>query len=125
MPVNVPGCRGRSRQPGTPCRYRRLPRGMSAVLPQSCVSNLLLVFVYCRLSAFHVAASSDDSLRLEGGALIAKTELVAVCVSVVLAQQRGAVDLDGGVGQLDRAAGGGELPALRMVHPNDHLVGGQ
>src|SRR5258705_2802748 len=82
-------------------------------------------FVYCRLSAFWVAKSSDDPLRLQRRKLVAKAELVAVDVCVVFAQQRGAEDVDGGVGQLDRAADGGELAALGMVHPDDHVVGRQ
>ena len=97
MPVIAPGCRGRSRRSDTPCRYRRLPRGIPAELAHSCVSNLLLVCSYnCRLSAFWWRNRSDDSLRLRSAESWSPGRaLVAVDVRVVLAQQRGAVDVDG------------------------------
>src|SRR4051812_30742668 len=98
---------------------------MPAELTRSCLSSLLLVSVYCRLSASLVAESLDDSLRLQRGELVAKPELVAVDVCVVFAEQRRTDDVDRGVGQLDRAADGGEFASLGVINPDHHVVGRQ
>src|SRR5215211_4843829 len=44
---------------------------------------------------------------------------------VVLAQQRRTLDLDGRVGQGERAADGREAPALGMLDVDDHALGAQ
>src|SRR5262249_6075735 len=68
--------------------------------------------------------SSDHSVRLEGDEFVLwQAEKPAEDLVVVLTEERGPLDLDGGVRQLQRAADRLERAAFGVVDRDDHFVG--
>src|SRR4051794_2139119 len=103
-----------------------------AVPVRSCVVVEAIKLPLLEISSVSQQSVLGADLGSDGAGLGEAAEVLLLVVQellkdlgVVLAQQRRALDLDRGVRQRERAADGGEAPALGVLHIDDHALGAQ